>query len=225
MKLAGKTDAKGKKFAIVVGRWNELVTKQLLEGALETLESAGAEDVDVVSVPGSWEVPLACRALIDKGVDGIVALGCILQGQTAHAKLLAADVAGALMNLQLESRVPIAWGILTPDDQDQALDRAGMKMGNKGREAAMSAVEMVSLLSSPSLRLRGEGAGGRGEAATASTKSTSSSQKILNANGTVNKAATARQMFAQGMSKAEIAKALGVRYQHVYNVLKSKPSK
>lgn len=215
MKLAGKIDASGKKFAIVVGRWNELVTKQLLEGALESLESAGASDVQVVSVPGSWEIPLACRALIDRGIDGIVALGCILQGQTAHAKLLAADVAGALMNLQLETRIPIAWGILTPDDLDQALDRAGMKMGNKGREAAMSAVEMVSLLNC----VRGEGAGGgvQGPA--------SPDLRVLNAQGTINKAATARKMFAAGMSKAEIAKALGVRYQHIYNVLKSKPSK
>lgn len=215
MKLAGNIDASGKKFAIVVGRWNELVTKQLLEGALESLESAGASDVQVVSVPGSWEIPLACRALIDRGIDGIVALGCILQGQTAHAKLLAADVAGALMNLQLESRIPIAWGILTPDDQDQALDRAGMKMGNKGREAAMSAVEMVSLLNC----VRGERAGGRDRSPA------SPDHRVLNAHGTINKAATARKMFAAGMSKAEIAKALGVRYQHVYNVLKSKSSK
>lgn len=214
MKLAGKIDASGKKFAIVVGRWNELVTKQLLDGALDSLESAGASDVQVVSVPGSWEIPLACRALIDRGIDGIVALGCILQGQTAHAKLLAADVSRALMNLQLETRVPIAWGILTPDDQDQALDRAGMKMGNKGREAAMSAVEMVSLLR----RVREDGP--------ARVQSPASpDHRVLNAHGKINKAATARKMFAAGMSKAEIAKALGVRYQHIYNVLKSKPAK
>lgn len=224
MKLAGKFDASGKKFAIVVGRWNELVTKQLLEGALETLESAGAQDVQVISVPGSWEVPLACRGLIDQGVDGIVALGCILQGQTAHAKLLAADVAGALMNLQLESKTPIAWGILTPDDQDEALDRAGMKMGNKGREAAMSAVEMVSLLGQLTPRTPSTKST-QSTRPTPSTPSTIADHKVLNANGTLNKAATARKMFDDGMSKAEIAKALGVRYQHVYNVLKSKPSK
>ncbi len=146
MKLAGKMDAKGKRFAIVVGRWNELVTKQLLEGALETLEAAGAADPVVVHVPGSWEVPVACQSLISAGkIDGIVALGCILQGQTTHAQLLAGDVSSALMSLQVSSGVPIAWGILTPDDQNQALDRAGMKFGNKGREAAASVVEMASL--------------------------------------------------------------------------------
>ena len=147
MKLAGKIDATGKKFAVVVGRWNELVTKQLLEGALETLESAGAKDVIVVNVPGSWEIPVACQSLIENhSPAGIVALGCILQGQTTHAQLLAGDVSGALMSLQANTGVPISWGILTPDDQDQALDRAGLKFGNKGREAAMSAIEMASLL-------------------------------------------------------------------------------
>lgn len=147
MRLSGKMDAKGKTVAVVVGRWNELVTKQLLEGALETLEAAGVVDPIVVHVPGAWEAPIACQHLAQhRGVEGIVALGCILQGQTVHAKLLAGDVAGALMSLQLSTGIPITWGILTPDDQDQALDRAGLKFGNKGREAASSLVEMISVL-------------------------------------------------------------------------------
>lgn len=220
MKFSGKLDASGKKFAIVVGRWNELVTKQLLDGALETLESAGAEGVLVASVPGSWEIPMACRKMADK-VDGIVALGCILQGQTIHAKLLASDVSSALMKLQMDSGVPIAWGILTPDDQDQALDRAGLKMGNKGREAAMSCVEMVSLLGFSSLKLPGHAAGGNEVPA----QSSLGDYQVLGKGGVINKAATARAMYADGMPKAEIAKALGVRYQHVYNVLKAKPVK
>lgn len=147
MKLTGQLDGRNKRVAIVVGRWNEFVTKQLLEGAQETLASAGVEDPLVVWVPGSWEIPLACAALLEQGkCDGIVALGCILQGQTQHATLLAGDVSGALMSLQNQMGIPIGWGILTPEDADQAIDRAGMKHGNKGREAALSVLEMLSLL-------------------------------------------------------------------------------
>ncbi|MFZ4506737.1 MAG: 6,7-dimethyl-8-ribityllumazine synthase [Fimbriimonas sp.] len=144
----GQLNATGKRFAIVVSRWNELVTKELTAGALDELKRCNAAEVQVVHVPGSWEIPLAVRGLLHRAEPphGIVALGCILQGQTPHAKLLGADVAGALMNLQVEKGVPISWGILTPDTQDQALDRAGLKFGNKGREAALAAIEMVSLL-------------------------------------------------------------------------------
>jgi len=147
MKLVGKVDGSGKRFGIVVGRWNELVTKQLLEGALETLEASGSEETIVVQVPGSWEIPIACQALIERGdINGVIALGCILQGQTTHAQLLASDVSKSLMNLQSQTGIPIGYGILTPEDQDQALDRSGLKLGNKGREAAASTIEMATLL-------------------------------------------------------------------------------
>lgn len=141
-------DATGKRFAIVVSRWNELVTKELLEGALAELKRYGDPEVEVVHVPGTWEIPPVVRALLtrESKPQAVIALGCILQGQTPHAKLLGADVGAALMNLQVETGVPIAWGVLTPDTQEQALDRAGMKHGNKGREAAQAAVEMVSVL-------------------------------------------------------------------------------
>ncbi len=141
-------DAKGKRFAVVVSRWNELVTKELLEGALEVFDRHGEPDVQVISVPGTWEIPVAVSTLIEGASppDAIVALGCIMQGQTPHAKLLGADVSGALMGLQTKSGVPIAWGILTPDTQEQALERAGLKQGNKGREAALAAIEMASLV-------------------------------------------------------------------------------
>lgn len=142
--------ASGKRFAIVVSRWNEFVTKELFDGALDELERHGAKSVEVVHVPGTWEIPVAVRALLDrpatKRPNAVVALGCILQGQTPHAKLLGADVGGALMGLQTSTGVPISWGILTPETQDQALDRAGLKLGNKGREAALAAIEMASLL-------------------------------------------------------------------------------
>jgi 6,7-dimethyl-8-ribityllumazine synthase len=142
-------DATGKRFAVVVSRWNELVTKELLDGALDELAAHGDPAVEVVQVPGTWEIPAAVRALVSrkqKKPDGVIALGCILQGQTTHAKLLGGDVSAALMSLQTSYGVPIAWGVLTPDTMEQALERAGMKHGNKGREAALAAIEMASLL-------------------------------------------------------------------------------
>jgi 6,7-dimethyl-8-ribityllumazine synthase len=143
----GRQEGSGRNFVVITSRWNELVTKALHEGAVETLTQAGAT-VEEISVPGTWEIPVALRAVLNRSQKpaGIVALGCILQGQTTHAQLLAGDVAGALMSLQVETGVPIAWGILTPDTAEQALDRAGMKMGNKGREAASAALEMADLV-------------------------------------------------------------------------------
>jgi 6,7-dimethyl-8-ribityllumazine synthase len=141
-------DASGKRFAIVVSRWNELVTKELLAGALAELKRYGDPEVTIVHTPGTWEIPPVVKAIISSPhpPHGVIALGCIMQGQTAHAKLLGSDVGGALMALQTEHGVPIAWGILTPDTQEQALERAGLKSGNKGREAACAVVEMASVL-------------------------------------------------------------------------------
>jgi len=145
-------DAKELRIAVIVSRWNELITKELLAGAKDELERHGAHDVDVVHVPGAWEVPAAAKALIEKPSSdrphAIVALGCILQGETPHARLLSIDVAAGLMNLQIQSGVPISWGILTPETQEQALDRSGLKLGNKGREAALAAIEMANLVKS-----------------------------------------------------------------------------
>lgn len=146
-KLEGRLDASGKRIGIVVGRWNELITKELLEGALDALRQCGDPEVLVAYVPGAWEIPIAAARLIEKRqTQAVVALGCILQGQTAHAGLLASDVGAALMALQARTGVPVAWGVLTPQTQEQALERSGVKKGNKGREAAMAAVEMISLL-------------------------------------------------------------------------------
>ena len=147
--IQGKGNGEGKKFAIVVSRWNEFVTKELLEGALSELERAAVTDLEVIHVPGTWEIPPTVAALLARSKNkpnAVIALGCILQGQTTHAQLLAGDVGSALMGLQVSSRVPVSWGILTPDTQDQALDRAGLKNGNKGREAALAALEMASVL-------------------------------------------------------------------------------
>ncbi|HEY0866894.1 MAG TPA: 6,7-dimethyl-8-ribityllumazine synthase [Fimbriimonas sp.] len=147
--IRGRMEGSGKRFAIVVSRWNELVTKALLEGALEELRRFGDPEVEIVHVPGTWEMPVAVKTLVSRKENrpnAVIALGCILQGQTAHAKLLAGDVGSALMSLQVQSGVPVSWGVLTPDDQDQAMDRAGLKFGNKGREAASAAVEMASVV-------------------------------------------------------------------------------
>lgn len=146
--IRGKSQVFKGPFAIIVSRWNELVTKELLAGAVDELESAGIQDIHVIHVPGTWEIPVVAKTLLngDSKFSGIVALGCILQGQTPHAKLLGSDVGGALMGLQVEYGVPIAWGVLTPDTQDQALDRSGMKFGNKGREAALAVLETASVI-------------------------------------------------------------------------------
>jgi 6,7-dimethyl-8-ribityllumazine synthase len=142
-------DAAGRRVAIIVSRWNELVTKELVAGALDELKRFGDPEVTVIHVPGTWEMPVAARALLESAQrpDAVIALGCILQGQTPHAKLLGGDVGSALMGLQVEFKIPIAWGVLTPETQDQALDRSGLKFGNKGREAAQAAVEMIGVLS------------------------------------------------------------------------------
>lgn len=143
-------DASKGRFAIIVSRWNELVTKQLLEGAIDEFSRHGAKEVEVVHVPGTWEIPVAAKALLARPANSrptaVVALGCILQGATTHAALLGGDVSGALMGLQVDTGVPIAWGVLTPENQEQALERSGMKMGNKGREAALAAIEMASVV-------------------------------------------------------------------------------
>ena len=146
--IRGKMDASQKQFAVIVSRWNELITKELLAGSLEELERHGAKDVIVAHVSGTWEIPPVAKKLLETGkADAIIALGCIMQGQTPHAALLGGDVGGALMSLQTEYAKPVTWGILTPDTQDQALDRAGLKMGNKGREAALAAIELSDVLS------------------------------------------------------------------------------
>lgn len=149
--MRGGTDGSHLRVAVIVSRWNEFVTTPMLEGALDTLASQGVKDPVVYGVPGTWEIPVVAAELIRrKEVDALVALGCILQGQTTHAQLLAGDVSHALMDLQVQTGVPIAWGILTPDTADQAIDRAGMKMGNKGREAASAAIEMANVLAQKS---------------------------------------------------------------------------
>jgi 6,7-dimethyl-8-ribityllumazine synthase len=144
--VKGQMDAKGRKIGVVVSRFNELVTKELLEGALDELAAHGNPKVVVAHVPGAWEIPPTVKAMIEgQKVEGVIALGCILQGKTSAAKVEAKDTSAALMKIQVKTGVPVTWGILTPDSQEQALERAGMKMGSKGREAASALIEVISV--------------------------------------------------------------------------------
>lgn len=147
--VEGHLDAKGLKFGLVVSRFNNLVAERLLEGALDCLRRHGAqeEDIAVVRVPGSWELPVAVERLASKAsVDGVVALGAIIRGETPHFDFVAAECTKGLAQVALQCRVPVALGVLTCDSLDQALERAGGKAGNKGWDAALSAIEMARLL-------------------------------------------------------------------------------
>ena len=147
--LEGSLDASGIRVALVVARFNELVTERLLAGALGCLDRLGGEPElrTVVHVPGTWEIPMAASHLARSGrVDAVVALGALIRGATVHFDLIAAEATRGLGAVARETGVPVALGVLTTDTMEQALDRAGGKAGNKGAEAAASAVEMVRLL-------------------------------------------------------------------------------
>jgi 6,7-dimethyl-8-ribityllumazine synthase len=146
--VEGDLCAEGMKFAIVVARWNAVITERLLEGALDALLRSGArrDDVEVVRVPGAWEIPAAARTLANLGrVDAIVTLGCLLRGETAHYEAIYNEVSRGIGQSQQETGIPHSFGVLTCETLEQALNRAGIKAGNKGFEAAAAAIEMVSL--------------------------------------------------------------------------------
>jgi len=146
--LEGDLSAEGMKFAIVVARWNAVITDRLLEGALDAMLRSGAkrQDIQVVRVPGAWEVPAAARAIAEqKKVDAIVTLGCLIRGETAHYEAIYNEVARGIGQSQQETGIPHAFGVLTCETLEQALDRAGVKAGNKGFEAAIAAIEMASI--------------------------------------------------------------------------------
>jgi 6,7-dimethyl-8-ribityllumazine synthase len=146
--VEGDLSAAGMKFAIVVARWNAVITERLLEGALDALLRSGAKraEIEVVRVPGAWEIPSAARALAEAGkVDAIVTLGCLLRGETAHYEAIYNEVARGIGQSQQETGIPHSFGVLTCETLEQALNRAGIKAGNKGFEAALAAIEMVSL--------------------------------------------------------------------------------
>jgi 6,7-dimethyl-8-ribityllumazine synthase len=148
--LQGKLNAEGKKFGIVVSRFNEFITRKLLEGALDGLTRMGAKDteVTVVWVPGSFEIPAAARKMAQGGrFDAVIGLGAVIRGATSHFDLVSAEAAKGLAQLGMNEKIPVIFGIVTAETIEQAIERAGTKAGNRGFDAAQSAVEMVSLYS------------------------------------------------------------------------------
>jgi 6,7-dimethyl-8-ribityllumazine synthase len=146
--IEGDLSAAGMRFAIVTARWNAVITDRLLQGSLDGLYRSGAAkaDVEIVRVPGAWEIPSAARMLAEsKRFDAIITLGCLLRGETAHYEAIYTEVARGIGQSQQETGVPHAFGVLTCETLEQALDRAGVKAGNKGFEAAIAAIEMVSI--------------------------------------------------------------------------------
>ncbi|HEY5531664.1 MAG TPA: 6,7-dimethyl-8-ribityllumazine synthase [Candidatus Anoxymicrobiaceae bacterium] len=146
----GKLIARNLKFGIVVSRFNEFISKNLLEGALDSLKrhEALAENIDVAWVPGSFEIPLVAQKLARSGrYDAVVCLGAVIRGNTPHFDYVAAEVSKGVARVGLDSDVPVIFGIITADTLEQAVDRAGAKAGNKGWQAALTAIEMANLMS------------------------------------------------------------------------------
>jgi 6,7-dimethyl-8-ribityllumazine synthase len=146
--IEGDLSAAGRKFAIVVARWNAVITDRLLQGSLDALHRSGCAkaDITIVRVPGAWEIPSAARTLAESGdYAAIITLGVLLRGETAHYEAIYTEVARGIGQSQQETGVPHAFGVLTCETLEQALDRAGLKAGNKGFEAAIAAIEMASI--------------------------------------------------------------------------------
>ena len=147
--IEGKyTDADGR-YAIIAGRFNQFVVDSLVEGAVDALVRHGVSEdhITVIRVPGAYEIPLVAQGVAEKGdIDAIVALGAVIRGSTPHFDYIAGESASGLSKVQLDTGVPCAFGVLTVEDIEQAIERAGTKAGNKGAEAAMAAIELVSVL-------------------------------------------------------------------------------
>src|SRR6185437_13342922 len=144
----GDLDGRGMRFGIVVSRWNSFITERLLQGAMDALRrsSVNSSDIHIVRVPGSFEIPSAARSLAGTGaVDAIITLGCLIRGETTHYEHIATEVTRGIGQSAKETGIPHTYGVLTCEDLEKAIERAGLKSGNKGHEAAISAIEMVSL--------------------------------------------------------------------------------
>jgi 6,7-dimethyl-8-ribityllumazine synthase len=145
----GQLSAQGLRFAVVVSRFNSFITERLLAGAMDALRRSGAADdaVDVVKVPGSWEVPLVASEIARQHrYDAVICLSAVIRGETPHFDYVAAEAAKGVAHAALDTGVPVAFGVLTTNTLEQAIDRAGAKGGNKGFDAAMTAIEMASLM-------------------------------------------------------------------------------
>jgi len=144
----GKIDAKGLKFGLVVSRFNNFINDHLLDGALDALTRNGAEEKDlfIIKVPGAFEIPLAAKKMAGSGrYDAVICLGCVIRGATPHFEYISAEVTKGIAKVSLESGIPVSFGVITADNLEQAIERAGTKAGNKGWDAALSAIEMINL--------------------------------------------------------------------------------
>jgi 6,7-dimethyl-8-ribityllumazine synthase len=147
--IEGMLDAKGKKFGIVVSRWNQFVVNKLLDGALDAVKRHGGDDnnITIAYCPGAFEIPLVVSKMAETNkFDAIIALGAVIRGATPHFDYIASEVTKGIAKINLDSGVPVILGVLTTDTIEQAIERAGSKGGNKGFEAAVSAIEMISLI-------------------------------------------------------------------------------
>ena len=145
----GSLSAKGLKFAVIVGRFNDFISERLLEGALDTLLRSGAssDDIEIVKVPGTFEMPVAAKTLAKRGgSDAIICIGGVIRGDTPHSDYVAGMAARGVSKVSLDYECPVAFGVITADSLEQAIERAGAKSGNKGRDAALTAIEMANLL-------------------------------------------------------------------------------
>ena len=146
--IEGKLDARGLNFGIVVSRFNDFIGERLLKGALDALLRAGADEsnINIVKVPGSFEIPLAAKKLAKtQKYNGIICLGAVIRGSTPHFDYISAEVSKGIANVSLECEIPVSFGVITTDNLEQAIERAGSKSGNKGWDAAISAIEMANL--------------------------------------------------------------------------------
>ena len=145
----GQLDATGKRFALVASRYNEIVSRRLISGAQDCLERHGAsgEDIELYRVPGSFEIPLLARKLADSGrYEAVICLGTIIRGETPHFDFVASEAARGVGQASMDTGVPVLFGVVTTDTVEQAVDRAGGRTGNRGAEAALSAIEMANLM-------------------------------------------------------------------------------
>jgi 6,7-dimethyl-8-ribityllumazine synthase len=146
--LEGKISAEGYRFGLVVSRFNDFISSKLVEGAVDALKRHGAteEQLLMVKVPGAFEIPLVAKKLAESGkVDAVICLGAVIRGSTPHFDYVAAEVSKGIAVVALDTKVPVAFGVLTTDNLEQAIERAGTKSGNKGWDAAVAAMEMVNL--------------------------------------------------------------------------------
>lgn len=145
----GQLQAEGKKFGIVLARFNSFIAERLLEGALDTLQRSGAapDDIEVARVPGAYEIPLVAQKMAKSGrYDAVICLGVVIRGATPHFDFVANEAAKGIAQVSLDTEIPVLFGVLTTDTIEQAIERAGSKAGNKGADCAVAAVEMINLL-------------------------------------------------------------------------------